>query len=73
MLNGIQIRQPRRSNKNSAAEIAAKKIRNAAANKHAKPHVTADNNFKFEGPSKFGMTDAQKNERNKAKRARKGK
>ena len=71
MLGGIKVRQPRRSNLNSAAEIKAKQIRNVAANKHAKPHVTVENNFKFEGPSSFGMTDAQKNERNKAKRARK--
>jgi len=52
-------------------EIDAKKIRNEVANKHTKNHVSYENNFKFEGPKAKELNAAQKNERNRAKRARK--
>lgn len=54
-------------------EIEAKKIRNEAANKNAKPHVTYENNFKFVGPKKRELSAVQKTEKNKAKRERRKK
>lgn len=48
-----------------------RKLAREEALSKAKNHVSADNNFKFEGPKARPLTDAQKNAKNISKRNRK--